>query len=120
MKCPKCGNTDWIFTTCLGIIAVGKPEKDVNWASCPCGHRARAWTFGAPDIQPVKGSENWADKQVKEFWENPVKLKGTGYFNPAGIKQVKFDKDTISKLPRHKVIITEFDSDEYDKSQTME
>ena len=90
MKCPKCGSPN-IFTTCMGIIALRYPAKNDNYSRCcACKHKGRAWEFGAPDIQPMKGSENITDKEIKEFWKNPV---ARGVYGPKGIQVVKFDKE---------------------------
>ncbi len=70
MKCPKCGNTEGIFTTLMGFMNVGKPCKDDNYATCQdCKHRGKAWEFGAPDVPPINGTEDWTDEQI-EKWHN--------------------------------------------------
>lgn len=101
MKCPKCGNTKEISSTLMGFMNVGKPCKDENYATChKCKHKAYAWEFGAPNVPPIKGTEGWSDKKIKQWYkdmaEGKIEIgikKGVGFINMRGIQLKEYDTE---------------------------
>ena len=68
MSCPKCGCTSF-SQTYLAFIPIRDSCQNTNRATCnKCGHEGLAWQFGAKDIPPKKGTENWTDEEVKKFY----------------------------------------------------
>jgi len=100
MKCPKC-KSDRVSTTLMGSMNVGKPCKDENYATChKCGHKGKAWEFGAPDMPPIKGTEGWSDKKIKQWYKDFADgkigfgiKKGVGIINMKGIQLKELDKE---------------------------
>ena len=93
MKCPKCDSEN-TYSTLMGFIAFRDPVKNRNHTTCcDCRHQGLAWEFGAPDIQPMKGSENMTDEEIAYFLSHPKRIKARGMYNANGIQLVKFDKE---------------------------
>ena len=97
MNCPKYNSTA-VSQTILHFMYFGKPGKDMNDAHCEeCGHKGKAWEFGADEIAPLKGTEKWTDEEIRQFEEDLVNGNvpfgeeiGRAVYNEEALKRIEF------------------------------